>query len=831
MPIRKYQVTLSDGKNYIAEWDGVGEPTAEDFESAVATPPSSTPSITPPSLFGRGLDVVGRIGNTITRAGSAVSGIAKEGVEAYQQSQPLPEFLGDAAGAVKDTFTPTGIGTWKRNDTFDDVLAQGGMEEGWTRAGLGFVGDVVTDPTALLVGPLAKGLGAVGKAARAIPAIDNTATAIGDAGRAAKSLLGVKSVAPQFIDNIPTSATKGLSYDEMKRLGDSAQRAAREGGEAQALEFFKGVKGSTVKDLLYAQDEGRVAKDALSQSLQPKWQSKMDELWQKQLELGHVDPADYRKGYVEYQTKSGRPAEVIAGSATQALPSSALKREKFTSLDAAVKFGGATDDPVELLSHSIAKVDKALAADEFVRSVAHAFGSEAPKAGYRAMNLGNMKIGKSLAKDVGGYHLPTQIADDLERSVKLWEEPDALQGFYTNAMKIWKSMATAVNPAHHVVNGLGNIHNMYISGMTFPQMAKWVPKAAKVAMTKDMATMPAVGGHSSAELWKLANKYEIIGTSHQLGETIAKGTLEKVANNPAFRMGRRIGTEYFEEPSRLALWLSEIEKGSSPAKAALRVKDVLFDYSEISKGEKTIRDSGVIPFYTWMRKNIPLQLGMIKEHPERVGRVYRAMEVPWNAEQSKVDQTVIPERGQNAGYVPSFLSAEGGALAMQRLPFPMYDLNKLTDFGAAADMLGPIPKTVIEGITGNKFFGGKVDKPAGVTSASTAAALLSPLNYLLPDSMEGVITPKEIGGRQMQSDRAAWLMNNLIPTGVYGSTARMSLGEDPTQPQIEKWNHALAARLLGMSPDVISPMDQQFEAKDRIAEWQRHHMQKMLLER
>ncbi len=815
----------------MAEWDGDGEPTAADFESALPSP-GEAPSVEGPSLLGRGLDVVGRIGGTISRLGSAVSGVAKEGVEAYQQGQALPDFLGDAGTALKDTFTPTGIGTWKRNDDMDAVLGQAGMEEGWTRAGLGFVGDVLTDPTALAVGPLAKGAGMLGKAAKAVPGVDNALTAISDTGKAAKGLLGIKKVAPEFIDNIPTSLTKGLSYDNMKRLGDSAQRAAREGGEAQALEFFKGIKHpSTVKDLLYAQDEGRVAKDALSQSLQPKWQSKMDELWGKQLELGHVDPADYRKGYVEYQTKSGRPAEVVAGSTTQALPSSALKREKFKTLDAAVKFGGATDEPLDVMSHSIAKVDKALAADEFVRSVAHAFGSDGPKNGYRALNLGNMKVGKSLAQDIGGYHLPTQIADDLEKSVKLWEEPDELQGFYKNAMKIWKSMATAVNPAHHVVNGIGNIHNMYISGMSFNEMRKWLPTAAKVARSKSAADMPTIGKHTGEELWKLANKYEIVGTTHQLGETIAKGAMAQVANNKAFKVARQVGTQYFEEPSRLMLWLSEIQKGKTPAQAALRVKDVLFDYSEISKTEKGIRDSGVIPFYTWMRKNIPLQLQMLKEHPERMGRVYHATQVPWNAEQSQVDQTVIPERGQNAGYVPSPLAAEGGAMAMQRLPLPLYDINKLTDLGAAADMLGPIPKTVIEYLTGNKFFGGSVDKPAGITSASTAASLLSPLNLVLPEHMQGYITPQEVNGRQMQADRQAWLMNNLIPTGVWGSTARMSLGEDPTQPQIEKWNHALAARLLGMSPDVISGMDQAYEAKDRIAEWKRKQMQKMILER
>ena len=792
--------------------------------------PGEVPESSGPSLLGRGWNAVSGALSVLNRPESAMMGALKEGVEGYQQGQALPDLLGDAGKAAWK-----GISGQQTTD-FNDVLAQGGMDEGWKRATLGFVGDVALDPLNL-IGPgvgklLTKGAAKVGNAASKLDSVNSAKNVI-------QKTFGRPAVAPEFINTVEGAieggaggAMKGLSYDEMSRLAASQQRAAGEYGASEAAKFFESQKKNpALKDFAYAVDEARSTGDAAMDALKPGWKQTMDDLWAKQLELGHVDPESKITDYVQYHTRSGRKAEAVTGASQRALPNSARERKAFDSLKDAVKFGDATDNPVEILSHSIAQVEKAKRADEFLREVKGAFGKSAPTQGYRELNLGNLHVGDKLKADLKGVHLPVKMADDLERSVQLWQEPNELMGFYKNSMKVWKAMATAVNFSHHPVNFMGNIHNMYIAGMDFKDMARWMPKATKVAKMKTMESMPEIAGHSKAELWKLANQFEIIGTTHQLGETVARGKLEKIANNPVFAKAREMGTKWVEEPARLAFWLNEIEKGASPAKAALRTKDVLFDYAELSKAERAIRDSGVVPFYTWMRKNIPLQIESMIKNPQRVEKVGDLMEIPWNAKETQMNQAVIPERAQNAGYVPSLANSVEGAPVLSRLPLPMYDVNKLTDMGSAGDMLGPVVKTAIEGISGEKFFGGKIKKPSGLTTASTAASLLSPLNYVLPDSMEGYITPKVINGRPMQNDVMSWLMTNMIPTGVYGSTARASLGEDPTQPHMANPTQALGLRLLGMAPDALSAQDQAFEAKDRVAEWKRKQLQRILLEK
>ena len=829
----QFKVTGPGGRRITITGDTM--PSEQELDQIFTSLDSPEPEASAgPSLLGRGLDVVSRVGNTLGRLGSATAAVAKEGVEGYQQGQSLGDFASDALGAVKDTFTPTGWGAWKRNTDFNDVLAQGGMDEGWKRATLGFVGDVALDPLNLVgagLGRLAtKGVQKAGQAASKIETVNSAKNVL------AKTF-GTPKVADDLINTVPGSVYEGLSYDAMKRLEASSQRAAGELGESEALKTLKGItKVKEPNRLLHAIDQGTTTGDVTLDAFAPKWKGKMDELWQDQLALGHVNPTKYNPNYVQYHTQAGRLAEAAVGASQRALPASARAREVFKTLDEAVKTGGAVDDPIEVMSRSIAQVKKAKSTDEFLREVKTAFGKSAPTQGYRELNVKNLHVGDKLKADLTGVHLPVAVAQDLEKAITLWQEPNEIAGFYKNAMKIWKSMATAINPAHHFVNELGNMHNMYISGMDMTDMGRLMPQAMKTSRLKTAASLPNIRmpqgkNYTKDELWKLANKFEIVGTSHQLGETVAKGKLEKVANNPVFRVAREVGTRYAEEPARLALWLNEIEKGKTPAEAALRVKDVLFDYAELSKTEKGLRDSGVVPFYTWMRKNIPLQLKMMVENPQRVEKVGDLIELPWNAKETQMNETVIPERAQNAGYVPSLANSVEGAPVLSRLPLPMYDVNKLGDMGAAGDMLGPVVKTAIEGISGEKFFGGKIKKPSGLTTASTAASPLSPLNYILPDSMEGYITPKVINGRPMQNDVMSWLMTNMIPTGVYGSTARASLGEDPTQPHMQNPTQALGLRLLGMAPDALSAQDQAFEVKDRVAEWKRKQLQRILLEK
>jgi len=73
-----------------------------------------------------------------------------------------------------------------------------------------------------------------------------------------------------------------------------------------------------------------------------------------------------------------------------------------------------------------------------------------------------------------------------------------------------------------------------------------------------------------------------------------------------------------ENHMRLSMFVDRLSKGYSPKAAANDVKKFLFDYTELSDWEKNVARRW-LPFYTWPRKNIPLQIEMFATKPGKFG--------------------------------------------------------------------------------------------------------------------------------------------------------------------------------------------------------------------
>uniref|UniRef100_A0A6M3KM92 Uncharacterized protein n=1 Tax=viral metagenome TaxID=1070528 RepID=A0A6M3KM92_9ZZZZ len=79
-----------------------------------------------------------------------------------------------------------------------------------------------------------------------------------------------------------------------------------------------------------------------------------------------------------------------------------------------------------------------------------------------------------------------------------------------------------------------------------------------------------------------------------------------------------------ENNARLAHFIHKLRKGHSVDEAAASVKKYLFDYGELTDFERDFLKP-FIPFYSWMRKNTPLQIQAIVEDPGRYARIPKAM--------------------------------------------------------------------------------------------------------------------------------------------------------------------------------------------------------------
>lgn len=68
---------------------------------------------------------------------------------------------------------------------------------------------------------------------------------------------------------------------------------------------------------------------------------------------------------------------------------------------------------------------------------------------------------------------------------------------------------------------------------------------------------------------------------------------------------------------RLAMFIDGLENGLNPMRASLRTKATLYDYSQLTKFEKDIVRR-VVPFYTWVRNNVPKQFEILATDPKGV---------------------------------------------------------------------------------------------------------------------------------------------------------------------------------------------------------------------
>ena len=129
----------------------------------------------------------------------------------------------------------------------------------------------------------------------------------------------------------------------------------------------------------------------------------------------------------------------------------------------------------------------------------------------------------------------------------------------------------------------------------------------------------------------------ILGTATTAGESLFSRAYGLLGDNFLTRANRNFGQQ-MENNSRIAhfitMMMTDTGKikgngilnkkatgvGMNADEAAESVRRFLFDYGELTPFERDYMKT-VIPFYTWMRKNIPLQFQQIFENPERYSAV------------------------------------------------------------------------------------------------------------------------------------------------------------------------------------------------------------------
>ncbi|NLY47331.1 MAG: hypothetical protein GX053_15325 [Tissierella sp.] len=288
-------------------------------------------------------------------------------------------------------------------------------------------------------------------------------------------------------------------------------------------------------------------------------------------------------------------------------------------------------------------------------------------------------------------------------------------------------------------NWLMGVKNPVRYGDAFEMLVLGRAKSAEPnldALQRKQFTLPDGRKINGAQVIQMADQFSVLNAGWAGGygsKRIEQLGRRRIQDYNPLELSRNFG-EYIEDISRLAGFIDQLVKTGDPYQAALQVKKYQFDYSELSAFERDVLKR-VIPFYTWMRKNIPLQL----EHLIRTPGVYTSLAhaVDEGAAYAGVDIEQMPDYLANQFAIPFHRSQEGIVSMTSPYALPSNDLMEAAqalrdpqEFGRfIGQNLFPWLRTPLEIATNQQFYSGvPIDVTAEQTGTSPSSEAI--LNYL-----------------------------------------------------------------------------------------------------
>lgn len=171
---------------------------------------------------------------------------------------------------------------------------------------------------------------------------------------------------------------------------------------------------------------------------------------------------------------------------------------------------------------------------------------------------------------------------------------------------------------------------------------------------------------------------------------------KKVGENKVVKAVRQKG-EIVDDYTRLANFVGGMNKYGSTEKAAEQVRKYLFNYNELTNADRGMRTA--IPFWNWIKRNVPLQMNLLLENPkfaQNVGRFYSLFNDNTNVPKGK--EYLKDSRGYikipNSNYFTS-------------LPNPVTDLNTVLNPLSMLGSTNPAAQIPIETYMNKTMFTGK----------------------------------------------------------------------------------------------------------------------------
>lgn len=223
-----------------------------------------------------------------------------------------------------------------------------------------------------------------------------------------------------------------------------------------------------------------------------------------------------------------------------------------------------------------------------------------------------------------------------------------------------------------------------------------------------------------------------------------------------------------------------------------------FDYSDLSSFEKNV-GRRVVPFYTWTRRNIPLQIELLMTQPKGVQRY---MAVKRNLELGTDSEPIVPSYFGEQLMIRTPWTTKGSRM-YGTIDLPFKDPLKLVDPGQALGMVTPMLKTPVEAWAGKQFFS---DVPLRDTLYEAPQTWSKIPGFMQALSITGRAQKSPKDGRWYMREKDAYLVGQYIP---FLNQARRLV---PSEPKYQnRVSTQFASYLTGVTMRANTPQDQEAE--------------------
>lgn len=262
---------------------------------------------------------------------------------------------------------------------------------------------------------------------------------------------------------------------------------------------------------------------------------------------------------------------------------------------------------------------------------------------------------------------------------------------YDKFQSTYKMVNTIYSPAFYGNNIIGNAFNsfLYCGAAAFdPRKLKIARGIASTGDPKQFLTLHGEK-YSYKQLRDICGRLGISNTSfyeHEIRED-AKGFANMKLNKKLLEVSSGI-----EDTQRIALFIEALDNTGDFEKAVDVVNKFLFDYSDLSEFEHKVMKRA-IPFYTFMRKNNPLQLEQIFCNP----RVYRNLNYGFNNFELLSGSNYVEDENRNEwrkDYVQLPFQINGENIGFN-LNLPYETLERLTPekiLGQSSPLIKALPE-------------------------------------------------------------------------------------------------------------------------------------------